>query len=97
GPEAAVTAKVTRPDTPACPALRRAAAITSASRSKTSTVTRVGLRYRDAGPAGAACQVGHPGGWLAAQLPVHVRDGGQPPCSQQVQERGPVVLCQRSC
>jgi hypothetical protein len=40
GPEASVTAKVTRPDTPACPALRRAAAITSGSRSKPSTLTR---------------------------------------------------------
>ena len=36
-----VTAKATRLDTPACSALPRAAAITSASRSKPSTLTRV--------------------------------------------------------
>ena len=35
-----MTEKLTRPDSPACSALRPAAAITSASRSKPSTVTR---------------------------------------------------------
>jgi hypothetical protein len=37
-PAASVTVKLTRPDTPACPALRLAAAITSGSRSKPSTL-----------------------------------------------------------
>ena len=53
---------------------------------------RVGLRHGDAGPARSAGQVRHPGGRLAAQPQVHVRDGRQPLSRQQVEEHRPVEL-----
>ncbi len=53
---------------------------------------RVGLRHGDAGPARAAGQVRHPGGRLAAQPQIHVRDGRQPLFRQQVEEHRPVDL-----
>src|SRR5262249_40599822 len=98
GPEASVTAKVTRPDTPACSALRRGAASTAGARAKPSALARgearaLARRAPPPPPARAATAAGSAArGWVGAQPLVHVRDGGQPLCSQQVEERGPVVL-----
>jgi hypothetical protein len=50
----------------------------------------IGGRDRDAGPAGAAPDVGHPRGRLRPQAAIHVRDGRKPVVAQEVQERRPV-------